>query len=93
MIAIAALALGLTAGPGPDFSEAYERAKRYAADKNGVDFVDKTFFPKVGDQIQRAMQDCKGRAHPMKNTFVIALPYPDSPVPDFAEDLEITMDY
>jgi hypothetical protein len=123
MIAIAALALGLTVGPGPDFSEAYERAKRYGDDKAASEFLSKGFHPAVDDKMDRVIADCRRRARPVKDTFFIvvisykggkadhvfldrdapysrciaerlsALAYPDSPVADFAEDFEITMDY
>jgi hypothetical protein len=123
MIAIAALALGLTVGPGPEFSEAYERAKRYVDDKAAEDFNLNVFSAKVYDQMDRIVAVCRTKARPVKNTFFIlvvsykdgkadhvfldrdapysrciaermsAVAYPDSPIKDFAQDYEITMDY
>jgi hypothetical protein len=123
MIAIAALALGLTVGPGPDFTDAYDRAKRYVADQAAGDFQAKVYSPKVDDLMDRAISACRAKARPVKNTsFTLvvsyrdgkadhifldrdapysrciaermsAIAYPDSPVKDFAQDYEISMDY
>jgi hypothetical protein len=123
MIAIAALALGLTVGPTPEFSDAYERAKRYISDPAASDFASKVFSPKAYDQLDRATSICRAKHRPVKNTgFILvvsyhdgkadhvyldrdapysrciaekmtAAAYPDSPIKDFAQDYEISMDY
>jgi hypothetical protein len=78
MIAIAALALGLTIG-GADYDEAFARAKHYENDAKVRLFVDGTFAPKINPQLAKALGDCRKTLHlkPGVYEFTVVISYRD----------------
>ena len=76
MIALVALALGLTVG-GMDFDLSFVRAKHYAKDDKARAFIDQTLLPKVGPQFSKIVGDCSNQLD-LKSTvyeFTIVISY------------------
>jgi hypothetical protein len=99
MIAIAALALGLSIG-GPDYASAYARAKAYERIPAARVFMQGLVNPKLQAEIARVANDCQRRYRPKANVeFILvisyaATAYPENPpFPDLAEEVHFILQY
>jgi hypothetical protein len=57
MLIVAAAALGLTVG-GPDFNEAFARARAYSHQPKVRRYVDTVFRPTIKTDMDRILEDC-----------------------------------
>jgi hypothetical protein len=76
MIAIAALALGLTIG-GADYEEALARARRFETDAKAQAFLEGTLEPKLQLLLQNGLGACRKQRNPKSDALFFVISYRD----------------